>query len=98
MTQQEIQERNKEITLMLGKPLPISVSEYSALIVKTNGNYHKDWNWLMEAVDFISNYYSDEGIPMVHILNMPIFTPKVVIFIAVSDFAKLYNKNKNEKV
>ena len=44
MTQQEIQERNKEIALMLG-------DEYEH-------SYHLDWNWLMEAVEFIekNNY------------------------------------------
>lgn len=52
MTQQEIQERNKQIALMLGvelheSQLSMPHSHYTC--------YHSDWNWLMEAVEFIEN-------------------------------------------
>lgn len=50
MTQQEIQERNKQIALMLDielheSQLSMTHSHYTC--------YHSDWNWLMEAVQFI---------------------------------------------
>ena len=56
--------------------------------------FNSDWNWLMEAIEFITNYYSCKVLPSVHLLNMSIFTPKEAVFIAVSDFAKLYNEGK----
>jgi hypothetical protein len=55
MTPEEIQERNKQIALMLGLELPLSIKEYSALICKNNGNYHSDWNWLMNTCKFIED-------------------------------------------
>ena len=45
----EIQERNKQIALMLGLN-PLTKSPLSWLI---SLKYHSDWNWLMEAVEFI---------------------------------------------
>jgi len=50
MTQQEIQERNKQIALMLGKlPKEIPFLGYCYSIPE----FHSDWNWLMEAVEFV---------------------------------------------
>jgi L-lysine 2,3-aminomutase len=62
MTQQEIQERNKEIALMLGKKYQnntIVIHYNNVCGVNPTGEtwqeclYHSDWNWLMEAVEFI---------------------------------------------
>jgi hypothetical protein len=62
MTQQEIQERNKEIALMLGKKYQNNkiVIHYNNICgVNPTGEtwqeclYHSDWNWLMEAVEFV---------------------------------------------
>ena len=69
--------------------------------------FHSDWNWLMEAVEFVKK---TSGISMV---QGPVKKPTCVIhlgdlkalsgqsntlkeaaFIAVSDFAKLYNDKK----
>jgi|LakMenEpi03Aug12_release.lakeMendotaPanAssembly.Ray.scaffolds.fasta_scaffold1662909_2 hypothetical protein len=106
MTQQEIQERNKQIVLMLGGEYRRNESlsfepkgrwyipQFPDAQQDYNLKFHSDWNWLMEAVEFIANYYSDKEIPSVHLLNMPIFAPKEAVFFAVSDFAKLYNENK----
>lgn len=66
--------------------------------------FHSDWNWLMEAVEFIENkgyrvaiqdtccqvvdndaFYNEE---------VEASTKKEAVFIAVSDFAKLYNEKK----
>jgi hypothetical protein len=62
MTQQEIQDRNKEIALMLGKKYQnnkIVIHYNNVCGVNPTGEtwqeclYHSDWNWLMEAVEFI---------------------------------------------
>jgi hypothetical protein len=160
MELQEIQERNKQIALMLGADVQdileriyidkmidaelifhnVSVSLNS---YEWNGTtnihyipfdmlqFHSDWSWIMEAVEFIENlkfnntvctnapvivdikqkscyiyisadidkdtklpkngkyYYWSTG-------KLPIFseTKKEAIFIAVSNFAKLYNEKK----
>ena len=69
--------------------------------------FHLDWNWLMIAVEFIKK---TSGIAMVdgpfkkptfviHLSNLRAVsgqanTLKEAVFIAVSDFAKLYNEQK----
>jgi hypothetical protein len=73
--------------------------------------FHSDWNWLMEAVEFIQKeliknndefcieFY--EGLPgesMTFVSyaeqNVKSKSSKEAVFIAVSDFAKLYNEKK----
>ena len=54
MTQQEIQDRNKEIALMLDlnhdeEVVIFNMHSYSWDMLRFNS----DWNWLMEAVEFI---------------------------------------------
>jgi hypothetical protein len=71
MTQQEIQERNKQIALMMGAidykaDKWYKLGGYKEHIYFPNWNYpnrflekdlkfHSDWNWIMEAVEFIEN-------------------------------------------
>lgn len=105
MTQQEIQERNKQIALMLRM-------ENDAFLLEKNIEantglchlkFHSDWNWLMEAVEFIEKVYNNQPIYFGH-NNCVIFSPKTIkskgkdkkqaVFIAVSDFAQLYNEKK----
>jgi hypothetical protein len=112
MTQQEIQERNKQIALMFGKKYEnnrIVIHCRNVFGVNPSGetwqecSYHSDWNWLMEAVEFIEKVYNNQPIYFGH-KNCVIFSPKTIkskgkdkkeaVFIAVSDFAKLYNENK----
>jgi hypothetical protein len=117
MTQQEIQERNKDITLMLGlhhdkECVIYEMKAYTWDMLR----FHSDWNWLMEAVEFINSLkiqtqtfyvsitrsnvwiYQYEN----HTTKCPAFSSGVLddgkfkplketLFIAVSDFAKLYN-------
>ena len=57
MTQEEIQERNKQIALMLGlnhdkEAVVYKMRQYSWDSLK----FDSDWNWLMEAVGFIEKY------------------------------------------
>jgi hypothetical protein len=122
MTQQEIQERNKQIALMLGwtlKSYPTYISSpfhsrsvwWSPGTTKTfcciEGEefFHSDWTWLMEAVEFIESrgYEIDIFANCVEICTTPDEdyvseavgkTKKEAVFIAVSDFAKLYNERK----
>jgi hypothetical protein len=122
MTQQEIQERNQQIALMLGLYHDEYVVIFSDMMSYTwdNLKFHKKWNWLMEAVEFICNNlghrkysYSHEDHSRCVFTDMAILhqthdfgggnividsgtqnTEKEAVFIAVSDFAKLYNENK----
>ena len=52
MTQQEIQERNKQIALMLGKKEQLEYWK-QWVDIESKLKWHSDWNWLMEAVEFI---------------------------------------------
>jgi len=136
MTQQEIQERNEQIALMLGAidykaDKWYKLGGYKEHIYFPNWNYpnrflekdlkfHSDWNWLMEAVEFIEEklklktVISNMGFGInnqyininrdVSIIDETIDNPskimgkssnkKEAIFLAVSDFAKLYNNKE----
>jgi hypothetical protein len=127
MTQQEIQERNKQIALMMGAidykaDKWYKLGGYKEHIYFPNWNYpnrflekdlkfHSDWNWLMEAVEFIENlenYYVQIEEKSCYIYDISKFdnsqtnafiikdgkTKKESVFIAVSDFAKLYNNKE----
>lgn len=56
--------------------------------------FHLDWNWLMEAVEKILQIVSqDDDMETYHTIIDQI--PDIeAVFIAVSDFAKLYNEKK----
>jgi hypothetical protein len=65
----------------------------------------RDWNWLMEAVEFIKNLDLSEfnyhvgkmTLFRVHkntIEKMSITSKKEAVFLAISDFAKLYNNKQ----
>jgi hypothetical protein len=68
MTQQEIQERNKQIALMLGWEEEQQGSWFKTdksakyVVYSEHQNYphkglpfYRDWNWLHEAIEFIEN-------------------------------------------
>ena len=124
MTPQEIQERNKQIALMLNIKIEQCYPENkdykqhgivytlekefaenvnSVFLSVSELKFHKDWRWLMEAVEFIEKVYNNQPIYFGH-NNCVIFSPKTIkskgndkkeaVFIAVSDFAKLYNEKK----
>ena len=70
-----------------------------------NLKFHRDWDWLMEAVEFIESrgYEIDIFANCVEICTTPDEdyvseavgkTKKEAVFLAVSDFAKLYNEIK----
>jgi hypothetical protein len=124
MTQDEIQERNKQIALMLNIKIEQCYPENkdykqhgivytlekefaenvnSVFLSVSELKFHKDWRWIMEAVEFIEKVYNNQPIYFGH-NNCVIFSPKTIkskgndkkeaVFIAVSDFAKLYNEKK----
>ena len=119
MTQQEIQERNKQIALMLGWECQSTKTKYSYWKLPNNERYfcdyefpkhdknfifHSNWNWLMEAVEFIQQKYStiiSHNHCEIHMydngkrpINIGSNTTMFATFIAVSDFAKLYNNKE----
>ena len=123
MKPQEIQERNKQIALMLNIKIEQCYPENkdykqhgivytlekefaenvnSVFLSVSELKFHKDWRWIMEAVEFIEKVYNNQPIYFGH-KNCVIFSPKIIkskgkdkkeaVFIAVSDFAqKLNNK------
>ena len=117
MTQQEIQERNKQIALMLGMEYePHSHTYRLNDMICTQLVFHSDWNWLMEAVYHLElklvkpvnitqgmctisrGYAGESKEPYVRVDKWRMGSrefnydyKKEAVFIAVSDFAKLYN-------
>jgi len=120
---QEIQDRNEQIALMLGyvNTTPtdkdfnifkshIKIGVIPNMIETMSMKFHSDWNWLMEAVEFINkthknnNPYRDLHYTMGYLLHggwwgetkVPerLLSDKTELFLAVSDFAKLYNDKK----
>jgi hypothetical protein len=121
MKQEEIQERNKQIALMLGWKITDGIISYipeenkfqHEVGYSANGflRFHSDWNWLMEALEFLrikgwcyDSYspISDDTLFECNIWNKETTevegrsadSLKEATFLAVSDFAKLYNENK----
>jgi hypothetical protein len=116
MTPKEIQERNKQIAIMMGEDMQ--------KIVEQNGHHYPsdeelrfdgDWNWLMESVEFIEKQKMEVSIiqnecsiidtEKAELEENPFMiepiskcfdaeTKKEAVFIAVSDFAKLYNNKE----
>ncbi len=103
-TAEEIQERNKQIALMLGwrvghKDFPkeqrwskewFDTSEIRHEIL----HFHTDWNWLMEAVKKVYLLISPSDSRKHDIIQKVGRGQREAAFIAVSDFAKLYNEKK----
>lgn len=115
MIQQEIQERNEQIASMLGWKITDGIISYipeensfqHEVGYSANGflQFHSDWNWLMEAVEFIESKGYEIGIfaNRVEIITTieenRIYetggkTKKEAVFIAVSDFARQFNLYK----
>jgi hypothetical protein len=121
MTPQEIQERNKQIALMLNIKIEQCYPENkdykqhgivytlekefaknvnSIFLGVSELKFHSDWNWLMEAVEFIDKSRYDIIIARqscsiwtggtCHIDGKSVFK-KEAVFIAVSDFAQKFN-------
>jgi hypothetical protein len=125
MELQEIQERNKQIALMLGADVQdileriyidkmidaelifhnVSVSLNS---YEWNGTtnihyipfdmlqFHSDWNWIMEAVEFIdkTDFTGDLLEKKRSFICTQINSDIGYVFKLASDFAKLYNEKK----
>lgn len=107
-------ERNVEIAKMLGwKRIDDFFYVPDNLIVislKTKGEYllfHDDWNWIMEAVKFISyksiydikKLQGDKSVSLFKLLvlkrrveRLPVFVSIEGLFLACSEFAAAYNK------
>jgi len=98
MKQEEIQERNKQIALMLGYNIP-------------SIQFNESWHYLMEAVEFIEGLkwfvtisgnectvfnFEYKHTARGRCYNTLAPTKKEAVFIAVSDFAKLYNEGNYE--
>jgi hypothetical protein len=113
----KIQERNEQIALMLGMKMQETYVtnwkkfDYLLNSIEDTLKFHSDWNWLMEAVEFIENLDLNDIFTMPEfnyhvgkmtllrvnkdvLKKMPITSKKEAVFIAVSDFAKLYNNKE----
>jgi hypothetical protein len=96
---EEIQEHNKQIALMLGWEIVPTKSD--ELLFKNSRNheyyeyklkFHSDWNWLMEAIDFIKALQKDWPLATSDVCDSLVTTPIEGMFIRVGNFAKKYNE------
>jgi hypothetical protein len=101
MTQEQITERNKEIALALGWEYveerdiwnPNMLHDYS--FVKSEYlKFHSDWNWIMEAIQFLQDHFESKERSWTTIERYPLYTDIETVFVIVSDFAKHYNEGK----
>jgi hypothetical protein len=123
MTEQEIQERNKQIALMLGwrETSAHKVDQYGyyqcvegystpyrntldeqAIEYQSDKNafatedlqFHSDWNWLMQAIQFLQKHFESKEMVWTSIQRYFLFTDIETVFTMVSDFAKHYNEGE----
>lgn len=109
MTQKETKERNKHITLMLGYSNPIEDKDFyfvehknynedsvipKLLELNFEKRFHLDWNWLMEAVTKVYSLITPSDSIKHDLIQKVGRVQKEAVFIAVSDFAKLYNSKQ----
>lgn len=105
MTQKEVQERNKRIALMLctyDKDTSRFFFEkelWSSITLRCGKRHHEeqlcfhsDWNWLMEAVEFIKNFEKYYPLATDKVCSLMITSKIEEVFVTVSDFASFYNK------
>jgi hypothetical protein len=107
MTAQEIQERNKQIALMLdweqyqnseerwfGHWKPSTTLEKPWSIRVERLEFDSDWNWLMTAAKFMLDIVSEND-DMETWYSFTDQLPDIeAAFVMLSDFAKEHNKNK----
>jgi hypothetical protein len=120
MTPHKIQERNKQIAMMLGweeatleyklrwcavpteerlnrldqDDVPILMKENKDPLWSSSLLWHSDWNWLMEAVQFLYKYFESKEMVWTTVERYPLYSEIESVFVMVSDFAKLYNERK----
>jgi hypothetical protein len=105
MTQEEIQERNKHIALMLGVDVNYSTQVYrdsksnlrhiiDNMPKSEHLKFNIDWNWLMEAIQFLHKHFESKEWTWTSIERYPIYSDIEKVFVLVSDFAKHYNEGK----
>jgi hypothetical protein len=120
MTQEEIQERNKQIAFMFGwkeatleyklkwcnvkteerlnrinpEYVPVLMKKNEEPFWKSSLEWHSDWNWLMEAIQFLQNHFESKERSWTSIERYPLYTDIETVFVLVSDFAKHYNEGK----
>ena len=96
MTQQEIQERNKQIALMLSMTNDAFLLEKN--IESNTGlchlKFHSDWNWLHEGIKFLQKHFESKELVWTTIERYPLYSNIEDVFLMISDFAKLYNEKK----
>jgi hypothetical protein len=56
--------------------------------------FHSDWNWLMEAIQFLQKHFESKERSWTTIDRYPLYTDIETVFVIVSDFAKHYNEGK----
>lgn len=126
MTQEEIQDRNKQIALMLGwtiAPLQFKLDwcmvpteerltklnqDFVPFLIKDDEgkirgkkvlfrddtSFHDDWNWLHEAAEKVYSLLSHTDSIKHDIIQLLGRNQKEDVFIAVSNFAKIYNNKE----
>jgi hypothetical protein len=108
MTQEEIQEQNKQIALMLGwvqsnlSGIWYKKDDTANYVVYSEHNnyphiglpFHRDWNWLMEAVQFLHRHFKSKEMYWTGIERYRLYSEIESVFVMISGLAKLYNEKK----
>ena len=104
MKLQEIERRNSDIALMLGyvnttpTDKDFNIFEYPTkigipnIIETMSMRFHSDWNWLHEAAEKVYSLTHPSDSIRHDIIQLLGRNQKEAVFIAVTDFAKLYNE------
>jgi len=87
-------ERNRQIALMLG----VTLHESQLSMPHPHYTcYHSDWNWLIAAIDKVSEILiSKDGDMEIYRTILDQIPDIEATFIAVSNFAKQYNEENHE--
>jgi len=95
MTQEEILQYNKRCVEFLNlhrdeEVVIYNMHSYCYDLLK----FDSDWNWLMEAIQFLHKHFESKERSWTSIERYPLYTDIETVFVLVSDFAKHYNEGK----
>jgi hypothetical protein len=74
--------------------VPVLMKEKEEPLFESFLSWHSDWNWLMEAIQFLHNHFKSKEWSWPSIERYPLYTDIETVFVLVSDFAKHYNEGK----
>ena len=74
--------------------VPILTKENEEPLFESFLKWDSDWNWLMQAIQFLHKHFESKEWSWPSIERYPLYTDIETVFVLVSDFAKHYNERK----